>query len=868
MTIKAWVNPPVSLALSELQIEFGCVPLPPTTTTTQAPQTSTTTSTTSTSTSSTTTLAPSNYNPSITFTGFPATLKSGSQTTYSISSYIKGNNYSYEISGGPPGATFSILVTYSNSTTATITGTLSVSGTYTSPVDSSSLFPLGLLSAVVTFTPLVGQVVTSGNTRTLEVSVIALTTTTTTALPTYNVQFFNASNAVITSANEGDTIRIQMTTTNVANGTSVPYSITGISQADLVGSPSLTGSFIVGGTVSLTVTLSADVTQEGTETLTVTLGTSPIILATAFLVINDTSSTLSGTAYLITNGSIQTLTGTATLPTASVKVMFRLIGGGGSGGGSDDGSQGGSGLGGGVLLGTVTLPATSEPKILKGGVGSGGAIAQSIRSLGGAVDYGVGGIGFSFPSGVGYSSRGGNGSTDGPRGVSGRGGAGGGSTALIVSVGSTTYGVASAGGGAGGGGGSLRVNGGHAVTSTGLPLAYSSLSNLDGQDAAPATDDGGGGGGGGGGAGAAGTAGRDDVRGNIKATGGVSGRPVQNTSQILNSGSWGKFDYYEPLATARDDILRTGTVIHNGWCEFIQIYAVWQSYSNAGSFSVSVPLYLEAGTYAWELSVDNSGSFSIDNVVIGTSNSYSVVSSGTFNVAAGAHLLAMTGNNTGGVGGFALVIRSTATNSAVFTSLDLTQHSYTSVIPSISGNKNYYGCGGFGALSTTVPSTAGTQGAIAVYWTTNLSEAWDATKLPDLPLPTFQLQLPTSDIVDYDIASLILYWNGTTNFPGIPWSTLQYENLSSLFEFKVEQISGTITADNGLTTLGVTYNMNTWYSWSTARSLYSSVLVKATGIGTNVARISIRRKSDQVVQISQNVTFVVNPSNDSSLVSG
>ena len=71
----------------------------------------------------------------------------------------------------------------------------------------------------------------------------------------------------ISSVNEGSSVVFTLTTTNVDQGTNVPYSVTGISSADL-SSGSISGNFTVGvdGTATKSFTLSADATTEGNET--------------------------------------------------------------------------------------------------------------------------------------------------------------------------------------------------------------------------------------------------------------------------------------------------------------------------------------------------------------------------------------------------------------------------------------------------------------------------------------------------------------------------------------------------------------------------------------------------------------------------
>jgi len=75
------------------------------------------------------------------------------------------------------------------------------------------------------------------------------------------------------TVNEGGSVTITLTTTNVSNGTTVPYTITGtgITAADL-GLGALTGSFTVtSNSASLVINVANDFTTEGSETFTLTL---------------------------------------------------------------------------------------------------------------------------------------------------------------------------------------------------------------------------------------------------------------------------------------------------------------------------------------------------------------------------------------------------------------------------------------------------------------------------------------------------------------------------------------------------------------------------------------------------------------------
>lgn len=98
--------------------------------------------------------------------------------------------------------------------------------------------------------------------------------------PTYNLA------AEPTETNEGTSITITLTTIGVASGTVIPYVITGISAADLVGgtigfgSGSLVGSFTVNaqGVGTSTINISSSDGDSGDETMTVTLtGITPTI---------------------------------------------------------------------------------------------------------------------------------------------------------------------------------------------------------------------------------------------------------------------------------------------------------------------------------------------------------------------------------------------------------------------------------------------------------------------------------------------------------------------------------------------------------------------------------------------------------------
>lgn len=101
-----------------------------------------------------------------------------------------------------------------------------------------------------------------------------------TATPTYTV------GRSLSAVNEGSSVTFTLSTTNVANGTVLPYTISGISSNDVT-TGSLTGSFTINsGLATTTITMSADQLTEGAETATLTLNNAA---ASNFVVVNDTS---------------------------------------------------------------------------------------------------------------------------------------------------------------------------------------------------------------------------------------------------------------------------------------------------------------------------------------------------------------------------------------------------------------------------------------------------------------------------------------------------------------------------------------------------------------------------------------------------
>ena len=97
-----------------------------------------------------------------------------------------------------------------------------------------------------------------------------------------------ALSSSVASVNEGSSFVITLTTTNIANGTTIPYTITGVTTADLDGE-SLTSNFTVNNnTATATFNVTADATTEGTETFLLTLNA---LSTSQSVTINDTSTT-------------------------------------------------------------------------------------------------------------------------------------------------------------------------------------------------------------------------------------------------------------------------------------------------------------------------------------------------------------------------------------------------------------------------------------------------------------------------------------------------------------------------------------------------------------------------------------------------
>ena len=197
------------------------------------------------------------------------------------------------------------VATFSLTTTNVTPGT-SVSYTI-SGVNSSDV--TGGLSGVATIdtnglatisVPLAADFLTEG-TETLTVtaqgksaSISVNDTSKTTLVPSY------ALSATTNSVSEGSNAAFTLTTTNVVGGTSIPYTITGVSSSDVTGG-NLSGTAVVNssGVATITIPIASDSITEGSETLTiVTQG-----ISSSVSILDTSVSTTPGGTSQVVNGS-------------------------------------------------------------------------------------------------------------------------------------------------------------------------------------------------------------------------------------------------------------------------------------------------------------------------------------------------------------------------------------------------------------------------------------------------------------------------------------------------------------------------------------------------------------------------------------
>lgn len=138
------------------------------------------------------------------------------------------------------------------------------------------------------------------------------------------------------SINEGQSVTFNIQSVGI-EGESIPYTVSGINSADLSsGSTSGNIGINVSGTGSVSFTLANDVTTEGTETLTLTLGSEYQDIADdagyqQSVTVNDTSvapsvSSVARSSSSVNEGSSVTFTVNTTNMTNGSRVYYRLTG--------------------------------------------------------------------------------------------------------------------------------------------------------------------------------------------------------------------------------------------------------------------------------------------------------------------------------------------------------------------------------------------------------------------------------------------------------------------------------------------------------------------------------------------------------------
>ena len=249
---------------------------------------------------------------------------------------------------------------------------------------------------------------------------------------TINTSFVFGLTADKYTINEGNTVTVTLTTKNIPDGNSYPYTVSGIAFDDLT-SGSLSGSFTVfNNSATQTWTIDSDLRTETQKTMTVALNNGA---ANTSILINDNSRNPVGSAQFTSVG-----TGQQWIAPAGVRNVSVLLVAGGSGGASFAGGGGGGGQ---VLV--YTSPTTPlQTYFISVGQGGGPGAAGGNSSWGPATVFG------GNPGNSGSSTGAGGTHTGGQGGSTINGGSGG---LPNGNTGTTMLCAGGGGGGAGGGGG-------------------------------------------------------------------------------------------------------------------------------------------------------------------------------------------------------------------------------------------------------------------------------------------------------------------------------------------------------------------------------------------------------------------------------
>jgi uncharacterized delta-60 repeat protein len=224
----------------------------------------------------------------------------------------------------------------------------------------------------------------------------AVTITDTSLTPTYSVS------AADSSVTEGDSLQFTVTTTNVANGTTLYWTVSRPEDFSVS-----SGSFTVNSnSATFSVTPTYDLNDEGSETFT------------ASVRIDSTSGTV-----VATSGSVTIVN----LP-AFEMLMIAGGGGGGAGGNDENGGPGGGGAGGYRYISSIPLNTGITYTVTVGGGGAAFARGGDSWISGTGLTESPSGAGANTIKayGGGYGGRDASGQQAGASGGSGGGGGGGG----------------------------------------------------------------------------------------------------------------------------------------------------------------------------------------------------------------------------------------------------------------------------------------------------------------------------------------------------------------------------------------------------------------------------------------------------------
>ena len=246
-------------------------------------------------------------------------------------SYAAAATYSLSRSGAAfnEGQSFTITLTTANIADATNVP-YTITGVTTADISGASLtgnFTIASNTASAIFT-LANDALTEGA-ETFTITLNGVSESITVAINDTSITPTYALSGSAANVNEGSTLTVTLNTANLADATTVPYTITGINSAD-IGGASLAGIFtIASNTANAAFAITADETTEGAETMVLTLDSLGVNLSTT---LNDTSLTpgathvLTRSATTISEGQSVTLTLSTTNVADATTVPYTLSG--------------------------------------------------------------------------------------------------------------------------------------------------------------------------------------------------------------------------------------------------------------------------------------------------------------------------------------------------------------------------------------------------------------------------------------------------------------------------------------------------------------------------------------------------------------